>query len=300
MAENSIKNRIGWLISILLLLLLIVFVVLFFKNKKELEALNAEKELQRVELQKELANLMAAHDSIKKENVLAADLLNQKDSIIQANAKEIEDLLGYKWEFYKVQKKLDKLRLITQGYVRQIDSLYVVNTELRDENERIREDFHNEKQKNVELTQEKRSLEKQVTEAAVLKAYNIKAFGIRQKGGSGEVETDKARRVEKIKICFTLGENPLIAPGKKNIYIRIARPDRQIVTIDTSSQYSFSHKGQMLQFSIRKEVDYQNKASEFCTYWIKKDDKQSAMSGRYLVAIYTDDDLIGETSFVLD
>lgn len=300
MAESNVKSKAGWLIAIILLIFLIVFVVLFFKNNKELDALNAEKELQKTELQKELSNLMARHDSIKKENTLAADILNQKDSIIQANAMEIEELLGYKWEFYKVQKKLDKLRQITQGYVRQIDSLYVVNTELRDENDRIREDFHNEKQKNVELREEKRTLQKQVTEAAVLKAYNISASGIRQKGSSGEVETDKAHRVEKIKICFTLGENPLISAGKKNIYIRIARPDRQIVTIDTSSLYSFNHKGQVLQYSMKKEVDYQNKSSEYCTYWAKKDDKQPALSGRYMVSIYTDEDLIGETSFVLN
>lgn len=300
MSEINMKSKSGWIVSVILIIVVIILLILFFKNRKELQTLHEEKELQRTELQKELSGLMARHDSIKKENTLAADMLNEKDSVIQANAKEIEELLGYKWEFYKVQKKLDRLRVITQGYVRQIDSLYTVNIELKQENERIREDIHIEKQKNVELSQEKRSLQKQVTEAAVLKAYNISAYGVRQKGSSGEVETDKAHRVEKIKICFTLGENPLIEPGKKNVYIRIARPDRQIVTIDTSSLYSFSHNGQILQFSIKKEVDYQGKAIEQCTYWAKKDDKQAAMSGRYMVSIYTDENLIGETSFVLN
>ena len=40
-----------------------------------------------------------------------ADTLAVKDSIIQANAAEIKQLLGYKWDYYKANKKLNQLRV---------------------------------------------------------------------------------------------------------------------------------------------------------------------------------------------
>ncbi len=87
-----------------------------------------------------------------------------KDSLIQANAKEITELLNYKWEYYQIKKKLDRLRVVAQGYVYQLDSLYTVNKELQEENERIRENYQTERQKNIGLTKEKHELINKVTE----------------------------------------------------------------------------------------------------------------------------------------
>ena len=77
-------------------------------KNKYLSIIN-EKENQRIELQNDLNSLLMKHDSIKAEYGALSDSLVAKDSIIMANAKEIQELLNYKWEYGKVNKKLELL-----------------------------------------------------------------------------------------------------------------------------------------------------------------------------------------------
>jgi len=131
-----------------------------------------------------------------------------------------------------------------------------------------------------------------------LRAYNIVATGIRQRG-SRQSETDKAKRTDRVRVCFTVGANTLIEPGKKNIYLRIARPDNAILVYDKTDAYAFEFEGKKLQYSIKREIDYEGESIEMCVYWDKRNAASEAMPGRYNVSLYTDDALIGESYFEL-
>ncbi len=296
--EKNSKSRIYIILLIVLLILLAVVSSLYFTTKAKVDVLSGEKEKMRIELKSELDSLLLQHNRIKGEYGRLSDSLTAKDSIILANATEISQLLNYKWEYFQVKKKLDLLRNVAQGYVKHLDSLYTVNDELKQENVRIRENYQSEKVKNTELAEEKLNLEKIVTTASVLRANNIVATGIRERG-SKQVETDKADRTDKVRICFTLGQNPLVTPGKKTIYLRIARPDEAILTYDMTDEYTFLYQGQKLQYSIKRDFDYQGEALDLCVYWEKRETDQSAMLGKYHVNMYFDSELIGESFFEL-
>jgi flagellar basal body-associated protein FliL len=284
---------------IVLLVIAVALIVWFFSMKSKYNAMVEEKEQQRIELQNDLNDLMARHDSIKTEYGTLADSLSIKDSIILANAKEIQQLLNYKWEYRKVNKKLKMLRDITQGYVHQLDSLFTVNRELKEENEKIRQQYAREQDRSRELSKEKEELIEKVTQATVLKAYGIKAGGIRLTGSGRERETDKAKKIERVKICFTLGENKLVEPGIKTVYIRIVRPDNVVVTQKIGGDYTFEFQGQQLEYTSKKELDYQNKDTYTCIFWTKKSKSDPAMVGTYNVSIYADGFEIGKTNFTL-
>lgn len=286
------------ILLVLLLALLIIVGVLYFSKKSEVETLNAEKEQIRSDLQTELDALLVEHDQVKMDYGILADSLVAKDSLIQANAKEIIELLNYKWEYFQIKKKLDQLRVVAQGYVYQIDSLYTVNSELKEENVRIRENYQTERQKNIGLNQEKQELRERVTEASVLKAYNIQSTGIRYRGAREE-ETDRARRTDALKICFTIGENSLITPGKKDIFVRIARPDDVILIFDKSDEYTFTYRDNKLQYSLKKEIDFTGVAQDVCVNWRKRNIDEETMAGRYRVSVYADGILVGESAFEL-
>jgi len=290
---------------IIYIILLIIFIILagiagylYFEKSAEVEALVTEKEQIRGDLQGELDNLMLEHNQIKTEYGYLSDTLASRDSLIQANAKEIKSLLNYKWDYYQIKKKLDRLRVTAQGYVKQMDSLYTVNHELTEENARIRESFKTEQMKNSELKVEKQELQQIVENASVLKAYNIQASGIRQRGAS-QKETDKARRTDRVRVCFTLGENKLVENGKKSVYIRIARPDNVILIIDESDKYSFGLKGEKMQYSIKREVSYEGEPVDVCAFWNKGNKDDEAMTGTYSVSVYSDEGKIGEGYFEL-
>lgn len=288
----------AWILIIVLLAALALLAWLYLSTRSRLGGMLEEKEMQRVEQQAELDSLIMEHNNIKVEYAAFSDSLLAKDSIIQANALEIRKLLDTQYEFYKVKKKLDKLRSISQGYLKQIDSLYTVNHELREENQEIRSSYQKEQQKTSTLQKDKEALTEKVTSAAVLKAYKITASGVRGNGDK-EKNMDKARRVEKIKVCYTLGENPLLSAGAKKIYIRISRPDKMILSQGLGDDYSFSYKGEILQYTMRSTINYQNKAMDVCEYWINRSSKENLPEGVYIVTVYADDFEIGQSSFEL-
>nr|NQU91210.1 hypothetical protein [Bacteroidota bacterium] len=303
MSEKVEKNKksksiILLVLSIILLIALVVVGYLYFNTKSQVEVLMNEKEQVRVELQTELDALMKDHDQVKSDYGRLSDSLSVKDSIILADAKEIKQLLNYKWDYYQIKKKLDRLREVAQGYVIQLDSMYVVNEDLMEENERIRQNYRTEKNKNTELVEEKQELEQIVNNATIMRAYNIKSTGIRKRGPT-ERETDKARRTDRVRVCFTLGENPLLEAGRKTIYLRIARPDNVILTYDETDEYAFTYKGEKLQFSLKQSVDYKGEAQDVCLYWDKRNSDNEAMAGRYHVMVYTENEMIGESFFEL-
>ena len=295
--SNSSSRKYKIYLSIIALLLLVLLFWLFIQ-RSQLMKLVREKETEKVALQHNLDSLMTEHNNIKISYGALSDSLKAKDSLIQVNALEIKKLLASQWDYNTIHKKFERLQKVAQGYVHQMDSLYTVDRELTVENDRIRQVVKTEQNRNQTLMKDKEELKEKMNQAAFIKAYDVTATPYKLKsGGAKEQVTDKASRTGRIRICFTLGENPLVASGKKNIYIRLVRPDNIVVL---KSKYdTFVFNGQTLPFSLREDVDYQGKAMRVCVDWTKKDTDKQAMKGKYMVTVFADDKEIGTGSFDL-
>lgn len=288
-----------WAVIGMLAVALIFMLVHLSSVKNDLKELEAEKELQRQDFQAEVDSLMKVHNELKESYGELSAELAEKDSIIQADAVEIKKLLDSQWDYYRIKKKLNELQLISQHYVRQMDSLYTVNRELVAENERIREQFQAEKRENTNLTRQKEELTHMVNQAAVLKIHNYNAEAVFFKGGSKETSTNKANRAERIKIDFTVAENNLVDAGTKIFYVRIAEPDRAIICKGMGDEYSFDANGETLQFTEKIRVNYDGKETDVRAYYIKPSDRQM-MPGTYFIDIYEQGGkLVGQTSINL-
>jgi hypothetical protein len=303
MTESINKEKKYKTIIAILLVIIALLLIWLIIEKSRIHTIYMEKDAtvaHSTELQFELDSLLKEHNKIKSEYGELSYQLSEKDSIILANAGEIQKLIASQGDYRRTKKKLELLRNITQGYVSQLDSLYKVNQELTDENYKIKKEIGKERKINTELSKDKDALTEKVNVASQLKAYNIKSSTVKlRSSGSKEVETDKAKRIERVNICFTLSENKIAGSGKKTIYIRIARPDNVIVSEGKEDVYMFEYQGQKIQYSMKKEINYENKAQEICLSWNKKDPKTPAMVGKYNVAIFVDGYEIGQTQFEL-
>jgi hypothetical protein len=293
--ESSRKYKIYLAVAAILLLVLLFWL---FIQRSQLMKLVREKEAQKVELQQNLDSLMSEHNNIKLSYGALSDTLRSKDSLIQANALEIKKLLDTQWEYNIIRKKFERLQKVAQGYVHQMDSLYTVNRELTAENERIRQVVKTEQSRNQTLMKDKEELKEKMDQAAFIKAYNVVATAYKLKsGGAKEQVTDRATRADRIRVCFTLGENPLVTAGKRIVYVRIVRPDN--VVIIKSKYDTFTFNGQTLPYSLREDIDYQGKSMRVCVDWTKRDNDKPAMKGKYMVTVFADDAEIGTGSFDL-
>jgi hypothetical protein len=300
MSQQESKNG-GMLFKVLTGVLVIAVAALIFwslNTKKELNGMIKEKEAQKIELQSQLDGLMKQHNQLKAENGELSESLTEKDSIIQAKATEIEDALKYKWSYYKVNKQFKELQKVTQGYVRQIDELKEANLKLANENTVVKGKFAAEQKKTAKLIQIKEDLSNQVDKASIVKSFKVVANGVRIKSNGKEKVTNKIRRMNKIKVSFSLIENVIAKAGYKEIFIRIAGPDNKILAKGYGDEFAFDYKGEKLQYSIAKKIDYKNEAIDVDTYWTKRD-SQKLTAGEYKVEIYEGDNVIGHANFKL-
>ena len=298
MEETNTSGKKYLYILVLLALIIVALLIWNFMQRSQLTKLISAKEAEKTELQHDLDSLMKEHNTIKTSYGALADSLRAKDSLIQQNAIEIRKLLDTQYEYNIIRKKLARLQVVAQGYVRQMDSLYTVNRELTAENDRIRQVVKTEQNRNQSLMRDKEELKEKMDQAAFLKAYDVTVTPLKLKsGGTKEQVTDKASRTDRLRVCFTIGENPLVTSGKKNIYIRIQRPDNIIVI---KSKYdTFVFNGQTLPYSLREDISYDGKAQNVCVVWTKKDNDKPAMKGQYVVSVFADDKAIGEGTFQL-
>ena len=297
------KNQILLYAILAALVIALVFVIVLARKnasiKNDLKTLEAEKEMQRVEFEAEVDSLMRVHNELKESYGELSLELAEKDSIIQADAEEIKRLLDSQWDYNRIKKKVASLQVISQKYVRQMDSLYTVNRELVEENERIREQYQNERRQNSTLTRQTEELTSIVNQAATMKIYNCTATAVRFKGGSKEATTDRANRAERIRIDFTLAENDLIRSGNKVIYIRIADPTKMVICKGSGDEYSFTSNGEALQYTELVRVNYDGKETPVRAYYSKPADIEFR-PGYYFIDVYEQGGkLIGQTSLEL-
>ena len=253
------------------------------------------------DLNKELADLMAEHDLIKEQYGNLVDSLSEKDSVIMANAAEIQRLIAQQADYNKIKKQLQRLQKISQEYVAELDKLYAENTQLKEENKELNTTLTQTRQEKKQVEEENQNLTAKINTEATLRAYNIKAVGAFNKARNNqEVETTKASKVRKIKTTLTLAENSLITPGTYNVYCRVSVPgDGRVLTPGKSDAYTFMNEGQRLQYTAKATVNYVNKAEHVTMVWDVRDNDK-AIKGTYIVQVFSDNGLLGETRLTLD
>jgi myosin heavy subunit len=258
-----------------------------------------EVENKNFELQSELDSLLAEHNRIKEQYGELSDQLSEKDSIIMANAAEIEKMINSQADYNRIKKQLARLQNISQEYVKEMDKLYQENKALKEENQQVRADLEQEREVTRTMQKSNEDLTQKISNAATFKAYNLKSGGYLVRNKGSEEPTEKANKVKRIKTTLMLGENSLIEPGPVNIYCRIAIPETgKVLTMGSGDTYSFVHNGQRLQYSCKTVVNYNNKAENITMDWdLMSDDK--AIKGQYSVQLYTDDQFLGECYFTL-
>jgi len=293
---NEKKENIYKFTIVALIVIVSVLSILLITGRKSLNEVVTERDTiseLNLELRAELNALLDEHHAIKYE---FDSVLVVQDSIIQASAREIEQLIAQQVDYRRIRRQLNLLREITQNYVREIDSLHAENRVLKAEKVVLQREVDRYTQETRVLTQTKVDLEGKVQVASALRAFQITAEPLRLRGADREEVTDRAIRTERIKVCFTVGANPVASAGNKNAFVRIADPTGRILRLSDEDAYAFIHGTDTLQWSVSGQFNYRNTDTNVCLYWDKREDFPA---GTYLVSIYTDEYKLGETQFSL-
>jgi len=273
--------------TVILAAALIFLVVMYFDQKNKMVEIETVLTQEKDSLANELRLMVHGYDTLKTDNdTLMANLQKEKDRIVQLlsiNASNVQLLKKYRAE-------IGTMRDIMKGYIVQIDSLNTMNQMLIAENIGFREQITEVQNSNVELTKVKEELTSKVSVASVIQAKDISAVTLNKK----RKETNRINNIDKLRICFTLRENPIAAAGEKEVFMRIIRPDSLVIT--TSPDNLFDFNGNKLVYSATRLVDYMNQDIEMCIFL---DNTGDFIEGTYSVELYLENNLIGRTTFAL-
>jgi uncharacterized protein HemX len=275
------------ILAITLVLSLGILIYLYFHQKSEMVEMETVLTEEKDSLANELSNMIYQYDTLKTSNAM----LNAK---LETEQNKIKSLLAIqasnaqKIQLYK--KELATLRQVMKSYIVQIDSLNTKNIQLTTENIEVRKKLQEAEKTNIELAQVKEELSSKVEIASVIMAKNILATPINSRGR----EKNKIEKVDKIRVCFTLRENPIVEAGKKDVYMRIARPDELILADSTDNLFEF--EDELIIYSAIRTVEYLNQDVDMCIYWNNNGD---LIPGNYTVYLYLEGHNIGSTTFLL-
>ncbi|HEY4788506.1 MAG TPA: hypothetical protein VIH57_20790 [Bacteroidales bacterium] len=282
------KNGLVILLIIIIVALIAAIIVIYSKSSQKIEEQTEVQQIiedQKKSLQKELTDLIGEYDALKTNN----DSMNK---MIAGQQEKIKRLLGERASnvalITKYKKELGTLREVLKSYIAQVDSLNTRNQQLVQENVEVKTNLEQARSENIKISQEKDQLSTQVQKASVITTSNIVVTALNKRD---KPET-KLKNMLKVKVCFTMRENSIAKSGTKDVYLRITRPDGNVIAYSQSDLFDF--QGQQIVYSAKRQVEYDNKDIDVCIFW---DNNNQLILGDYTIDIFTDGNLIGTTKF---
>lgn len=283
------------LIIIIVLLVVIIGGISFYafrqaqENKEMTELFAIEKE----EMENEYTTFATQYDELQVQ--INNDSLRQKlESEKLKTQRLLEELRQVKTsnaaEIMRLKKELKTVRAVLRSYVIQIDSLNRINEALTTENKEVKKKYTEATRQINTLAEEKKNLNEKVTLAAQLDATNIIVQTKNKRGKN----VDKVKNVKKIAVAFTLVKNITAKTGDRTLYIRIAKPDNEVLTKSASDTFPYENRN--LSYSIKKYIEYTGEEQTVNVYW---DVEEYLPAGTYNVYIFADGTMIGQQSFNL-
>lgn len=214
---------------------------------------------------------------LTKEQLRTQQLLKELKETKSADAREIT----------RLKKELANVRAVLRQYVIQIDSLNRLNQHLTAENTKVKADLAASNRVNEVLSADKASLSEKVAIAAQLDASNINLTPINKRGKSDK----KVSKAKQLKVDFTIARNVTAQSGIKAIYVRITTP-----TGTTLTAGSFPYENKNLQYSIKKQIEYNGENTPVTVYW---NIHEVMSAGTYRLALFCDGQMIGQKAFNL-
>lgn len=293
------RSSAGFLtLALILVIVLIPLTIFAVKNygkvktiEKDYALLESARKLfeeQNNMLQRDAETLVAELEQYKSKN----DTMMQKyqEAVVMLEQLQKEKTYNYN-QLAKYRREVDMLKGVMKGYLRQIDSLNVINTDLQAKNvayEKERTDFQERVEKAEERAEE---LNTKVRIGSVIRAGGVRLVALNNNGKS----VKRIRVASRLRVDFDLTANELAEPGEKSIYVCITDPEGYTLS-PADGMISFTFEGETRAASAVRKVSYENESVPVSIFY----DGESFEKGTYKVDVYIDGRHCGSGSTYFD
>jgi hypothetical protein len=237
------------------------------------------------------------YDILKTSNAKKDSIITSKDKEIAEKRAKIQSILtksnATKEELSEAKALIASLNTDIESYKSQVEILKGENALLTKEKMEVTEQ-RNTYQKNYDSAKSTiKQREDIIDVGSTLHASGFNILGINQKNNGKEDETTKAKRVDKLRVTFSLDENRITQSGPKDLYICITGPDGKQITVEALGSGIFTTRdGGDRTYTQKVTVNYSQGQRQTVSF----DWKQNTpfLVGNYKIEVYQNGFKIGE------
>ena len=292
--NTSIKVALG--IAIALFVGLGVFSTSLYKEKVENEKVLVD---EKTKVLNELNQMAVQYDVAMHENkVVNQNLVEAKARIeslidsLKVSETNVKSLWKFKKKYLALQKEMDFI--LTEN-----DKLKVENQLLATTLDSTKVDYELKLAERTTFTDsllvQNTALVDIVEGAAVLSANSMNVTGVIERSSGKQIPTERARRSDKIRICFTVAKNKLVQVGDKELFVQVIDPKNNILGVN--EQITFGEE--VLNYSLISKFNYENQSLPICEYLAKKNDDVDFEKGTYKVNVFNGKELVTSSQFTM-
>ena len=290
-SNNGLKIALG--IALALFLGTIFYTSKLYNEKKTNEAqLVEEKAL----VMKDLNAMAEQYDVAIGENKISNDrLVDAKDRInglmdsLKVSETNIRSLWRYKKKYLSLQEEMDVL--LTQN-----DQLKVENKLLATSLDSTRVQLEERTVFTDSLLVQNTELATVVEDASALGTVGLKGFGVIERSTGKLIPTERARRADKIRVCYTVPQNRLTQVGNKEFYVQLVGPNEMV--LGENAQIVFEDVNKTINYSMISKFNYENSSLDICEFVVASGDTKFEV-GKYVVNVFNKSELIATNTFTL-
>lgn len=241
----------------------------------------------------ELSQLKEKLDAAIAENTSVSDeLIAEREKVVKLMA-DLEKSKGDVASLKKIQAQYNTLNAKFNALVKENGLLKDQNMTLVSKVDSLNMALGEKIRFNDTLVIQNENLAKTVEKASRLVVMNLRTEAIKERSSGKQIVTEKARRADKLKVCFSIAQNDVAQSGTKTYYVQII--DSKNNVLGEKKVQNFADK--TLTYSFTTDVAYENKSVDVCEFL--DNNGVDFEKGAYFVNIFDKDMLVSKTTFTL-
>ena len=269
-----------------------VLVWINLQQKAEMKEMVEIMEFEKEQLEDEYEELAIQFDGYQSQDI-------HNDSLVQLLAKEQQRVQDLREELRitkvtnarriaELKKELATVREVMVSYVHQIDSLDRTNKRLVAENKQVKQQYQEVARQAQQLEEERTQLAEVVSRASMLEIEHFEMIALNKR----DRKTTIYNQIQKLQFDYTIGRNITNKPGMKTLYMRITRPDGEVMQKSVNDVFAFENSE--ITYSVSKDFEYAGEEISGSLYWLVEEILQI---GWYNADFFVDGELIGSFPF---
>ena len=262
------------------------------RQKTEIKEIVEQMEFEKEQLEDEYEELAVQFDGYQTPDI-------HNDSLVQLLSQEkqrVQDLLEElritkvtnARRIAELKKELATVRQVMVSYVHQIDSLDRTNKRLVKENQEVKQQYQEVARQAQQLEEERTQLAQVVSRASMLEISYFEMTALNKR----DRKTSVYSQILKLQFDYTIARNVTNKPGLKTIYLRVTRPDGEVMQKNVNDVFAFEN-GE-IAYSVSKDFEYEGEEVSGTMYWLVEEILQV---GIYNADFFVDAELIGSFPF---